>query len=105
MALSRGNSGALTVLVGAACLAFGFAGFAVAVPWTHAVMSVSEAAQQCPGPIDPAWPAVFCSHARPQEWKYGLIEDHQIRFAAAWVQTIVGLGGFLVCAMRLKRYR
>jgi hypothetical protein len=40
VALSRPNAGALTVLGAAACLVFGFFGFAVAVPWITAVMPV-----------------------------------------------------------------
>ena len=63
MALSRPNAGALTMLGAAACLVFGFFGFAVAVPWITAVMPVSEAMQRCPGAIDPSWPAVFCNHS------------------------------------------
>jgi len=75
VALSRQDAGALTVLGGAVCLLFGSFGFAVAVPWTTAVMPVSGAVQQCPGAIDPSWPAVFCIHSQPSEWKYGLIES------------------------------
>jgi hypothetical protein len=95
VALSKQEAGALTVLGAAVCLMFGFFGFAVAVPWITAVMPVSEAVQRCPGAIDPAWPAVFCNHSQPSEWKYGLIEDHSIRFALAWLQMIVGVGSFL----------
>ena len=73
MALSRPDAAALTVLGGMACLVFGTFGFAVAVPWVTAVMPVSEAMQRCPGSIDPSWPAVFCNHSQPSEWKYGLI--------------------------------
>ena len=105
VALSNQDTGALTVLAAAGCLMFGFFGFAVAVPWTTAVMPVSEAVQRCPGAIDPSWPAVFCSHGQPLEWKYGLIEDHPMRFALAWLQTIVGLGAFFALGLRLKRYR
>jgi hypothetical protein len=103
--LSKHDIGALTTLGGATCLIFGFFGFAVAVPWTTAVMSVSEAVQRCPGAIDPSWPAVFCNHSQPSEWQYGLINDHPIRFALAWLQLIVGWGAFLAIAQRLKRYR
>jgi hypothetical protein len=103
--ISREDAGALTVLGAAACLMFGFFGFAVAVPWTTAVMPVSEAVQRCPGTIDPSWPAVFCNHSQRSEWKYGLIEDHPIRFALAWLQMIVGWGAFFVVAQRLRRYR
>jgi hypothetical protein len=74
----------------AACLIFGFFGFAVAVPWATAVMPVSVAAQRCPGAIDPSWPAVFCNHSHPLEWKYGLIG---------------GWGAFFALGGRLKRYR
>ena len=105
MALSRQDAGALTVPGAAVCLMFGFFGFAVAVPWITAVMPVGEAVQQRPGVIDPSWPAVFCNHSQPLEWKYGLIEDHPMRFALAWLQLIVGGGAFFVLAVRLKRYR
>jgi len=105
VALSKHDVAALTVLGAAACLIFGFFGFAVAVPWATAVMPVSEAAQRCNGAIDPSWPAVFCNHGRPSEWKYGLIADHPIRFALACVQMIVGWGAFFALGARLKRYR
>ena len=105
MALSRLDAGAVTVLAAAVCLMFGFFGFAVAVPWISSVMPVSEAMQRCPGAIDSSWPAVFCSHGQPLEWKYGLIRDHPIRFALASLQMIVGLGAFLALGARLKRYR
>jgi len=103
--LSRDDAGALITLGAAACLLFGFFGFAVAVPWSTAVMPVSEAMQQCPGAIDPSWPAVFCNHSRPSEWTYGLIADHPIRFAFAWLQLIVGWGAFFALTARLKSYR
>jgi hypothetical protein len=105
VAVSRQAAGALTVLGAAVCLMFGFFGFAVAVPWTTAVMSVTEAVQRCPGAINRSWPAVFCNHSQPLEWQYGLIEDHPIRFAFACLQMIVGWGAFLTLAVRLKRYR
>jgi hypothetical protein len=105
MALSEPAAGTATILGAAFCLLFGFFGFAVAVPWITAVMPVSEAMQRCPGAIDPAWPAVFCNHSQPSEWKYGLIADHPIRFAVAWLQLIVGWGAFLALGARLKRYR
>jgi hypothetical protein len=105
VALSRGDAGALTVLGATAGLVFGFFGFAVAVPWMTAVMPVSDASLRCPGAIDPSWPAVFCNHSQPLEWKYGLIEDHPIRFALACVQMIVGFSAFFALARRLKRYR
>ena len=105
MALSKQNAGALTVLAAAACLMFGFFGFAVAVPWLTAVTPVSEAMHSCPGAIDPSWPAVFCNHSQPLEWKYGLISDHPIRFALASLQMIVGWGAFFALGVRLKRYR
>ena len=95
----------LTVLGAAACLLFGTFGFAVAVPWITDVMPVSEAMQRCPGAIEPAWPAVFCNHSQPSEWKYGLIADHPIRFALAWLQLIVGWGAFFALGTRLNRYR
>ena len=71
----------LTVLGATVWLLFGFFGFAVAVPWITAVMPVGEAVQRCPGAIDPSWPAVFWNHSHALEGKYGLIEDHPIRFA------------------------
>jgi len=104
VSLSEENVAALTVLGAAVCLIFGFFGFAVAVPWMT-VMTVSEAAHRCPGAIDPAWPAVVCNHSQPLDWQYGLIGDHPIRFALAWVQLIVGWAAFFVLARRLKRYR
>ena len=105
MPLSKHDAGALTIMGVAACLIFGFFGFAVAIPWITAVMPVSEAVQRCPGAIDASWPAVFCNHSRPSEWTYGLIGDHPIRFALAVLQMIVGWGAFFVLAQRLKRYR
>lgn len=86
------TKGAMTVLGAAFCLIFGFFGFAVAVPWVTAVMPAGEAVQRCPGAIDPAWPAVFCNHSQPLEWRYGPIADHPFRFALAWLQLIVGWG-------------
>jgi hypothetical protein len=105
LAINRHDAAALMVLGTAACLIFGFFGFAVAVPWITAVMPVSEAAQRCPGAIDPSWPAVFCNHSQPSEWKYGLIHDHPIRFALACLQMIVGWSAFFALTARLKRYR
>ena len=105
MALSKQDAGALTALAATACLLFGFFGFAVAVPWATAVMPVSEAVQRCPGAIDSSWTAVFCNHSQPSKWKYGLIADHPIRFALAWLQMIVGWGAFFALGWRLKRYR
>jgi hypothetical protein len=105
VALSRPNTGALTVLGAAACLVFGFFGFAVAVPWITAVMPVSEAILRCPGAIDPSWPAVVCNHSQPSEWKYGLIAEHSIRFALAWLQLFVGWSAFFALGARLRRYR
>ena len=105
MGLSRRDTGALIAIAAAFFLIFGFFGFAVAVPWTTAVMPVSEAARRCPGAIDPSWPAVFCNHSQPLEWKYGLAADHPIRFAVAWLQMIVGWAIFFTLATRLKRYR
>jgi len=105
VALSKHDAGALMVLAVAACLIFGLFGFAVAVPWVTAVMPVSEAVQRCPGAIDPSWPAVFCNHSQPLAWKYGLIEDHPIRFALACIQMIVGWGAVVTFGTRLKRYR
>jgi hypothetical protein len=99
------DAGALMALAAAACLVFGFFGFAVAVPWITAVMPVGEAMQRCPGAIDPSWPAVFCNHSQPSEWTYGLIADHPIRFALAWLQLIAGWSAFLALTARLKRYR
>lgn len=105
VALDRRETGALMTLGAAACLIFGFFGFAVAVPWMTAVMPASDAVQQCPGAIDPSWPAVFCNHSQPFEWKYGLIADHPMRFALASLQMIVGWTAFLALSRRLKRYR
>ena len=105
MPLSREDVGALTALGCAACLIFGFFGFAVAVPWATAVMPVGEAMQRCPGAIEPSWPAVFCNHSQPLQWRYGLIGDHPIRFALASLQMIVGWSAFLALTRRLKRYR
>jgi hypothetical protein len=103
--VDRRDQGALIWLLAAACLLFGFFGFAVAVPWTFSVTTIGDAARDCPGAIDPSWPAVVCNHGRPGEWKYGLIEDHPIRYAAAWLELIVGWGMFFYLAMRLKRFR
>jgi hypothetical protein len=105
VALARHGAAALTVLGAGLCLIFGFYGFAVAVPWTTAVMPVSEAIERCPGAIDPSWPAVFCNHSQPLEWQYGLIADHRIRFTLACLQMIIGWGAFFALAGRLKRYR
>ena len=105
MALSRHEAGALLALGTAACLVFGFFGFAIAMPWATAVMPVSETVQKCPGAIDPSWPAVFCNHSQPSEWKYGLIKNHPFRFAIALLQMIAGWGAFFVLTARLKRYR
>jgi hypothetical protein len=103
--VSKEEAGALMVLATVACLIFGFFGFAVAVPWATAVMPVSRAVQECPGAIEPSWPAVFCNHSQPLEWKYGLIQDHPLRFALACLQMIVGWSAFFALTVRLKRYR
>jgi hypothetical protein len=105
MRLSRNDIGALAWLATAACLVFGFLGFAVVAPWTFDVVSVADAARRCPGVIDPAWPAVVCSHGRPYKWELGLIADHPIRYLAAWVQMIVGLGLFFVGLRFSKRFQ
>jgi hypothetical protein len=105
MRLNREEIGVLIWLAACACLIFGFYGFAVAVPWATAVYSVGEAVKECPGAIDPDWPAVFCNHSQPFEWKYGMIADHPLRFAVAWVQMIIGWGAFLILANRMKRFR
>src|SRR5262245_58549346 len=102
VALGKHDFAALTVLGAAACLMFGFFGFAVAVPWMTAVMPVGEAMQRCPGAIDPSWPAVVCSHSQPSAWRYGLIADHPIRFGLAVLQMVVGWGAFIVVSQRLK---
>ena len=99
MRLSETNKGVLIWLASVACLIFGFFGFAVVAPWTADVMSVTDAATRCPGVIDPAWPAVVCSHGRPYEWELGLI------YIAAWIQLVVGWGLFFVGAMIMKRFR
>src|SRR5215467_2005299 len=52
MRLSQNDIGALVWLATAACLVFGFLGFAVVAPWTFHVMSVADAATRCPGVIE-----------------------------------------------------
>jgi hypothetical protein len=101
-ASQQSKAGALAVLVTTVCLLFGFA---VAVPWVTAVMPIGDAVQRCPGAIDPSWPAVFCNHGHPLEWKDGLIEDHPIRFALTVLPMIAGWGAFVALAGRLRRYR
>ena len=105
MRLSETNKGVLIWLASAACLIFGFFGFALVAPWTADVMSVADASTRCPGVIDPAWPAVVCSHGRPYKWELGLIADNPVRYVAAWIQLIVGWSLFFVGAMIMKRYR
>ena len=105
MALGRRETGALIWLMAAACLVFGFFGFAVAAPWTFSVMPIGEAARECPGAIDPSWPAVVCNHGKPAEWEYGLIEDHPFRYGAAVLQMIIGWGAFIYFGTRMKRFR
>ena len=105
MHLSRNNIGVLVWFASVACLVFGFFGFAVVAPWSFDVMSATDAARRCPGVIDPAWPAVVCSHGRPYEWELGLIADNPVRYAAALVQTVVGFGLFFAGAAVMKRYR
>jgi hypothetical protein len=103
--MSREEKGALVWLAAAACLVFGFLGFALAIPWTFSVTSVARAAQSCPGAIDPSWAAVECNHGRPYEWEYGLISDHPIRYGLAWLQLVVGWGAFFYLVPRIKKYR
>ena len=105
MRLSRNDIGVLVWLGTCASLVFGFVGFATVAPWTFHVMSVSEAALRCPGPIDPSWPAVVCSHGRPVEWELGLIGDHPLRYTLSLIQMLVGLGAFGFGARRMKRFR
>jgi hypothetical protein len=105
MRLSQTNIGVLVWLASAACLVFGFFGFAVVAPWTFDVMSAADAARRCPGVIDPTWPAVVCSHGRPYEWELGLISDNPVRYFTALLQMIVGLSLFFVGAVLLKRFR
>jgi len=105
MRLSRGEIGALVWLATATCLLFGFFGFATIAPWTFDVMSVSEAAQRCPGAIDASWPAVFCSHGRPIEWQLGLIRDHPLRYSLSLLQMMIGWGAFMFGAGQMKRFR
>jgi len=105
MRLSQTNIGVLVWLASAACLVFGFFGFALVAPWTFDVMSSADAAARCPGAIDPSWPAVVCSHGRPYKWELGLIADNPVRYVAAWVQLAVGWGLFFVGAAVLKRFR
>jgi hypothetical protein len=92
-------------LATAACLVFGFFGFAIVAPWTFHVMSVADAATRCPGVIDPSWPAVVCSHGRPYNWELGLIADNPVRYIAAWIQMIVGGALFSVGLAVSKRFR
>ena len=105
MRLSRQDIGALVWLATAACLFFGFFGFAVFAPWTFHVMPTSEAASRCPGAIDASWPAVVCSHGRPMEWELGLIRDHPLRYLFSIVQMIIGYGAFLYGARYMNRFR
>jgi hypothetical protein len=104
MRLSRNDIGALIWLATAACLVFGFFGFAIVAPWTFSVMSVADAAVRCPGTIDPSWPAVVCNHGRPSNWEWGLIGDNPLRYAAALLQMIVGLIAFGYGVRRMKRF-
>ena len=105
MRLSRTDIGALVWLATAACLFFGFFGFAVVAPWTFNVMSAADAATRCPGAIDPSWPAVLCNHGRPSRWELGLIADNPARYLAAWVQMVVGGALFFVLLAYSKRFR
>ena len=105
MRLSQNDIGALVWLATAACLVFGFLGFAVVAPWTFHVMSVADAATRCPGVIDPSWPAVVCSHGRPSNWELGLIADNPVRYLVAWVQIVVGCTLFFVGLAVSKRFR
>lgn len=105
MRLSRDDTGVLVWFASVACLVFFFFGFATIAPWTFDVMSVSEAAQRCPGDIDASWPAVVCSHGRPYKWELGLIRDHPVRYTLSLLQMIVGFTGFTIGARRMKRVR
>ena len=105
MRLSRGEIGALVWLATAACLLFGFFGFATIAPWTFHVMSASEAALRCPGAIDDSWPAVLCNHGRPVEWELGLISDNPLRYGLSLLQMIIGLSAFMFGVRQMKRFR
>lgn len=104
MRLSQTDIGVLVWLATVACLVFGFFGFAIVAPWTFHVMSTADAATRCPGVIDPSWPAVVCSHGRPYNWELGLIADNPVRYLAAWVQMVVGLGLFFAGLAVAKRF-
>lgn len=103
--MKQQEKGALVWLAVVACALFGFVGFAIAAPWTFSVYSVADAAVQCPGAIDPSWPAVECNHGKPGPWARGLIADHPIRYAAAVLQMIVGWGAFFYGTVFMKRFR
>ncbi len=105
MRLSRMEIAVLVWLTTSGCAVIGFFGFAVAAPWTFAVTSVAKAATACPGNIDPSWAAVECNHGKPSEWRYGLISDHPVRYAASIVQMVVGWGAFFCGAFLMKRFR
>jgi hypothetical protein len=105
MRLSQTDIGVLVWLATAACLLFGFFGFAIVAPWTFHVMSAADAATHCPGVIDPSWPAVVCSHGRPSRWELGLIADNPVRYLAPWLQMVIGWGLFFVGVAVAKRFR
>ena len=105
MRLSQTDIGVLVWLATAACLVFGFFGFAIVAPWTFHVMPAADAATRCPGVIDPSWPAVVCSHGRPSNWELGLIADNPVRYLAAGLQMVIGWGLFFVGAAAAKRFR
>jgi len=105
MRLGRNDIGALVWLGTCACLLFGFFGFATVAPWTFDVMSVSEAAQRCPGAIDVSWPAVFCNRGRPLEWELGLISDNPLRYSLSLLQMIIGWSAFMFGVRQMKRFR
>jgi hypothetical protein len=105
MRLGRDDIGTLVWLGTCACLLFGFFGFATVAPWTFNVMSVSEAAQRCPGAIDDSWPAVLCNHGRPVKWELGLISDNRLRYSLSLLQMIIGWSAFMFGVSQMKRFR
>jgi hypothetical protein len=68
-------------------------------------MSVSDAAQRCPGAIGDSWPAVVCSHGRPYRWELGLIRDHPLRYTLSFLQMVIGLIGVTLGVKQMKRFQ
>jgi hypothetical protein len=98
----RGALVAVAVLLG---WVLAFHGFIVVAPWINDVMPVEEAARRCPGSIDPAWPAVVCSHGRPMNWELGLFADNPMRYSLAVAELTIGLALFFYGVVRLNRLR